>query len=174
MSSGEGLEVTHPRHKAETVAARIEEMIAASHLPPGHRLGSKDDLRLQARVAVATMNETIRLLQARGVVEARPGPGGGVFVAQQTPLVRLGNKFLALQGGTLAVADAILVRDTLDVPLSEDAARYCSSADAQELRLLMKSLQAAGEDLAGSSQRTGSCTGGSPRSRGIACCRPSI
>ena len=48
----------------------------------GERLATKDDLRKRFRVAVATVNEAMRRLETRGLIEARPGPGGGVFVAR--------------------------------------------------------------------------------------------
>ena len=67
--------------RAEALAREVEEEIAAGILSTGDRLGTKDDLRLRFNVAVATVNEAIKLLDARGLVEARPGPGGGVFVA---------------------------------------------------------------------------------------------
>jgi DNA-binding FadR family transcriptional regulator len=63
--------------RAELVARELEREIAAG-LEAGTRLGTKDDLRKRFRVAVATVNEAVRLLETRGLIEARPGPGGDV------------------------------------------------------------------------------------------------
>ena len=60
--------------RAELVARELEREIADG-LKAGHRLGTKDDLRKRFRVAVATLNEAMRLLEMRGLIEARPGPG---------------------------------------------------------------------------------------------------
>ncbi|HEY3718019.1 MAG TPA: FCD domain-containing protein [Jatrophihabitantaceae bacterium] len=57
---------------------RIPRTAAA---PPGSRLGSKDDLRVRCGVSVGTFDEAVRLVQARGLVAMRPGPGGGLFQA---------------------------------------------------------------------------------------------
>src|ERR671933_1664313 len=75
--------------RAEAVARDLEAEIFGGRLTPGDRLGTKDDLRRRFRVAVATVNEAVRLLETRGLVEARPGPGGGVFVAASSARVAL-------------------------------------------------------------------------------------
>src|ERR1700729_3492092 len=72
--------------RAELVARELEREIIDDR-EPGERLGTKDDLRKRFGVAVATVNEAVRLLETRGMIEARPGPGGGVFVAR--PAVRI-------------------------------------------------------------------------------------
>ncbi len=63
------------------VARQIEAEISARALKPGDRLGTKQELRQQYRVASATLNEAILVLCGKGTLEARPGPGGGIFVA---------------------------------------------------------------------------------------------
>src|ERR1700704_266749 len=67
--------------RAEALARELEEEISAGVLSTGDRLGTKEDLRQRFNVAVATVNEAVKLLETRGLVVARPGPGGGVFVA---------------------------------------------------------------------------------------------
>src|SRR3954453_13018526 len=70
---------------AEGVARDLEAQILGAGLAPGERLGTKDDLRQRFGVAVATVNEAVRLLEMRGLIVPPPGPGGGVFGA--TPSV---------------------------------------------------------------------------------------
>jgi len=62
--------------RAEAVARQLESEILGG-LEPGVRIGTKEDLRVRFGVAVATVNEAVRLLEMRGLIEARPGPGGG-------------------------------------------------------------------------------------------------
>ena len=69
--------------RAELVARELEREIGDG-LQAGERLGTKDDLRKRFRVAGATVNEALRLLEMRGLVEpalvcerARVGPTGG-------------------------------------------------------------------------------------------------
>jgi len=82
-------------------------------------IGTKEDLRHRARVAHATVNQAVRLLEARGVIEVRPGAHGGLFVAPRSPAVRLGEKLIALRGGAIAQAGANDVLSTLYLGLMD-------------------------------------------------------
>jgi DNA-binding FadR family transcriptional regulator len=75
--------------RAEAIARELENEIAGGTLEAGERLGTKQDLRRRFGVAVATINEAVRLLEIRGLIQARPGPGGGVFVADSSTRVAL-------------------------------------------------------------------------------------
>lgn len=121
-----------PGNRSEQAAERIADL--AADLEPGARLGTKEELRTLCGVSVGTFNETLRLLQARGVVTVRPGPGGGLFAATPSPMVRLGNSVLALDSQQTDVADAVRVRDALDPLLVQDALWHGSPADFAELR----------------------------------------
>ncbi|WP_367221339.1 FadR/GntR family transcriptional regulator [Streptomyces sp. 16-176A] len=118
--------------RAERAAERVAELIGS--VPPGSRLGTKEDLRTLCGVSVGTFNEALRLLQARGLVTVKPGPGGGLFSAEQSPMVRLGNSVLALDAQANDVADAVRIRDALDPLLIEDALWHASPADIAGLR----------------------------------------
>ncbi|MCB5907373.1 FadR/GntR family transcriptional regulator [Streptomyces pinistramenti] len=117
--------------RAEQAADRIAVLVDDAE--PGTRLGTKEELRKRCAVSVGTFNETLRLLQARGLVTLRPGPGGGIFAAEQSPMVRLGNSVLALDAKETDVADAVRIRDALDPLLIEDALWNASPADIARL-----------------------------------------
>ncbi|MFF1273091.1 FadR/GntR family transcriptional regulator [Streptomyces marokkonensis] len=118
--------------RAERAADKVAELIES--VPPGSRLGTKEELRTLCEVSVGTFNEALRLLQARGLVTVKPGPGGGLFSAEQSPMVRLGNSVLALDARANDVADAVRIRDALDPLLIEDALWHASPADIDGLR----------------------------------------
>jgi DNA-binding FadR family transcriptional regulator len=125
------------RSRAELAAERLVAIAGAAM--PGDRLGSKDDLRSACGVSVGTFNEAIRVVQARGLITVRPGPGGGLFAAAQSPIVRLGNAVLALDGAAAAaqtsVAEAVRIRDALDPLMVEDALWNASPADIEPMRV---------------------------------------
>ncbi|WP_113705123.1 FadR/GntR family transcriptional regulator [Nonomuraea lactucae] len=118
--------------RAQQAAESIAALVAACE--PGARLGTREELRVRCGVSVGTFNETLRILQARGLVTVRPGPGGGLFAAEQSPMVRLGNSVLALDAQQTDVADAVRIRDALDPLLIEDALWHASPADIARLR----------------------------------------
>lgn len=121
-----------PTTRSEMAAEKIAAIIKA--VGPGGRLGTKEELRVQCGVSVGTLNEALRLLQARGLVTVRPGPGGGLFACEPAPMVRLGNLMLALDSIRASVADAVRIRNALDVLLIEDAVWHVSAADVTALR----------------------------------------
>jgi DNA-binding FadR family transcriptional regulator len=112
---------------------------------PGARLGTKEELRQQCGVSVGTFNEALRLLQSRGLVTVRPGPGGGLFAAEQSPTVRLGNSVLSLNADQTSVAEAVRIRDALDPLLVEDALWHASPADIADMRRQLHEMAAAAE-----------------------------
>ncbi|GGX74092.1 FadR/GntR family transcriptional regulator [Streptomyces hiroshimensis] len=116
--------------RAEMAAERIAERITRTEA--GARLGTKDELRTECGVSVGTFNEALRLLQARGLVTVRPGPGGGLFAAQPPPARRLDAWPQALDAQH--PDEALRIRDALDPLLVEDALWHASPADVAELR----------------------------------------
>ena len=120
-------------------------MTIARAAAAGDRLGSKEELRTRCGVAVGTFNEAVRIAQSRGIVSVRPGPGGGVFAAAQSAMVRLGYSVLALDAGDTSVAEAIRIRDALDPLLIEDALWHASPADVSGMREVVADMAAAVE-----------------------------
>jgi DNA-binding FadR family transcriptional regulator len=133
----------HPagRSRAEQAAEYVSGLAAA--VLPGTRLGTKEEVRARCGVSVGTFNEALRLLQTRQVVAVRPGPGGGLFVTEPSPTVRLGGSLLELDAGAATVADAIRVRDVLDPLLIQDALWHASPADLAVLRGCLEPMAAA-------------------------------
>ncbi|WP_028921237.1 FadR/GntR family transcriptional regulator [Pseudonocardia acaciae] len=128
--------------RSESVGDALESWIGERDLEPGARLGTKDELRARFKVAVATLNEALRMLETRGVVELRPGPGGGVFVGQPPALVRFGRKLLTLDGEAATVADSLIVREALEPLIAADALRHRSDDDITALRELVERMRA--------------------------------
>ena len=138
-----GPQLQFPANRAEAASNIIAAM--ASKKGPGAKLGTKDELRAQCSVSVGTFNEALKIAQNRGVVVLRPGPGGGVFAAKQSPLVRLGNWFLALDDDETTVAEAVRMRNALDPLLVEDALWSSSPSDISAMRNQLQIMAAAVE-----------------------------
>ncbi|MCX4904658.1 FadR/GntR family transcriptional regulator [Streptomyces sp. NBC_00878] len=133
-----------PANSRADAAARAVARIA-SGVAPGTRLGTKEELRAHCGVSVGTFNEALRLLLSRGLVTVRPGPGGGLFAIEQTPMVRLGHSILALDGLQADADDALRIRDALEPLLWQDALWHASPADVRDLRVLLKEMDGAGQ-----------------------------
>ena len=119
------------KNRAEAAVKVLEEL--AMQAGPDVRLGTKDELRALCGVSVGTFNEALKIAQNRGVVSLRPGPGGGIFSKSVSALVRLGNLFLALDQDENTVAEAVHVRNALDMLLMDDAVGHASDDDVATL-----------------------------------------
>ncbi|MGJ0390542.1 FadR/GntR family transcriptional regulator [Microbacterium sp. CGR1] len=122
---------------ADRVVSEVEAMIKAEELTPGHRIGTRQELCEQFGVAPATLGEALRVLRARGSVDLRPGPGGGIFVADQSPLIRLAHSVLRLRQTGAPVHDVVKVLDALDEAVMGDAVVHRTDADIADLDALM-------------------------------------
>jgi DNA-binding FadR family transcriptional regulator len=127
--------------RAEGVARDVEAEILGEGIPPGERLGTKEELRQRFGVAVATVNEAVRLLETRGLIEARPGPGGGVFVARSSVRAALKRDGLDGSWGRAAFADCLAVRDGLEPLVCREAARHHTDEDIRALEKILAGME---------------------------------
>lgn len=118
---------------AEELAQRLEKDIIAESLAPGARLGTKDELRQRFGVALATLNEAVRLMERRGVVAARPGPGGGLFVGNLTARSRLSQLTLGADLSSATLGECVEFRNDLEGIVCEYAARAPRKAAIEQL-----------------------------------------
>lgn len=130
-----------PTPRAEQLARRIEDGLARDGARPGQHLGTKDELSSGYQVAKSTVNEALRILQARGVIDTRSGPRGGVFVATPPPFMKLGHLALQFKHGNLPVADCMSIRRQLEPLIVEEAARYATDADVADLSYLEQTMR---------------------------------
>ena len=131
--------------RAARLAEKLEASIRDEQRVPGERIGTKQDLRDRYGVAAATINEALRLLETRGVVEARPGPGGGIFVARQAvrSAVRFAHMHTVLGFPTESTTyrDCLAVRDALETLICRDAAQWRRLDDVAALRGLVERME---------------------------------
>jgi DNA-binding FadR family transcriptional regulator len=135
--------------RAEALARQIEHDIQRDSLPDGWRLGTKGELRERFGVALGTVNEALRLLENRGLVATRPGPGGGLFVSSPSPHIRLSHLILGFNDGGATTADCLAVRNALEPLVAEDARRHHTDADIAELQEILRRMAAAADSPAG-------------------------
>lgn len=130
------------------LAERIETEILQGRLPAGTRLGTKEELRRDYGVAYGTLNEALRMLQQRGYVQSRSGPGGGLFASTPQVADRLGTMLLGFKGDA-TYAECAVIRRALGKRLIVEAARARTARDAAELRAIVAAMEAAlADDLA--------------------------
>jgi DNA-binding FadR family transcriptional regulator len=128
--------------RAEALARELEDQISSGTLASGDRLGTKEDLRQHFSVAVATVNEAIKLLDTRGLVEVRSGPGGGVFVAAPASRMRQGPLIMGFKWAEATVADYQEVRSALEPLICTHATHHHEVADIRALHEIVDGMAA--------------------------------
>jgi GntR family transcriptional regulator, transcriptional repressor for pyruvate dehydrogenase complex len=79
----------HTRRTFEEAVEQIADAIRRGTLGPGDRLPSERDLAEQMKISRPTLREATRVLAESGVIEVKPGAGGGMFVLSATVPVDL-------------------------------------------------------------------------------------
>lgn len=131
------------RTRAEQLADALDARIRSLELTAGDPVGTLESLRTETGFGYATVSEAVRLLRDRGVLDIRPGRGGGLFVADRGPVVRLRHTLLSVAEEPGTVADAIELRDHLEDLIDVSAARHRSPRDVADLRKLLRNLRSA-------------------------------
>ena len=134
QSSGEWEPVRKMR-TYEQVMAQIEGRILDGSIGPGDKLPSERDFAATLGVSRPSLREALRVLEALGIVEIRPGAGadgGSVFVA--TPGPGIGNLLkLQLALGHFTPLDVLQTRLALETWVVGEAARHAEDRDLQSL-----------------------------------------
>lgn len=126
-----------PPSRAEHLAASVEGQIRRDRLAPGDAVGTLEDLRQRSGFSKPTVSEAVRLLRDRGVVTIKPGRGGGIFVADPGPVVRLRHTLLSVTEAPTAVVDAVELREHLELLIDQGAARCRGDDDIADLQRLV-------------------------------------
>lgn len=125
--------------RAASLAEEIEGAIVSGSIALGSRLGTKDELRRRYFVAYGTLNEALRILQQRGFVTSRTGPGGGLFASLPSANLRLSHLVLGFrEGGTMA--DCAAVRHALEPSVAADAALSRTRRDVAALETIVAAM----------------------------------
>jgi DNA-binding FadR family transcriptional regulator len=92
------------------------------------------------------MNEALRILRERDLVEVKPGPNGGVFVANPPPQVRLGGIDLWHQGLAVDPEQLFEARRYLDTMFPAVAMQRATPEDIRAMEWALDDMRAAREN----------------------------
>src|SRR5688572_26041666 len=111
----------------DRLAERIRTQIVSGELQPGDQLPTEAELSAHYEVSRNTAREALRALASQGLLTTRRGVTGGTFVSipsreRISESLHTGLGLLA-EGAHLTVSELVEIREILEVPAAELAAR---------------------------------------------------
>jgi GntR family transcriptional regulator, transcriptional repressor for pyruvate dehydrogenase complex len=122
------------RNKSEQIADALMSRIIDAGLKPGDMLGTEAELLAEHEVSRPTLRESLRMLEAQGVIALRPGPGGGVVVRRPSidTLAHALSVFLYLQ--SVPFGTVLKAREVIEPALAYEAAVHGTESEFEELQ----------------------------------------
>jgi GntR family transcriptional regulator, transcriptional repressor for pyruvate dehydrogenase complex len=110
------------KSKAEQVAQRLLDRIIVAGLSTGSSFGTEASLLEQFDVSRPTLRESLRILEAQGVLELRPGPGGGIMVRKPSTEILAHGLSVYLRLNDVPFLDVLKAREVIEPALALEAA----------------------------------------------------
>lgn len=136
-----GLALTPVRRRRlyEDVVYQLQSLISSGRLEAGDQLPSERALADQLAVSRTSVREALRILEARGMLEARPGHGLFVRGRRTEEIVSILAAYLVRERESfLEVLD---VREALERKAAERAAVLATSKDLESLKAALVMMQ---------------------------------
>lgn len=121
------------RGKAEHVAERLLERIVEAKLAPGSSFATEAELLAQFHVSRPTLRESLTILEAQGVLERRPGPGGGIIVRRPSIDTLAHALSIFLRVHEVPFAAVLKAREAIEPALAHEAALNGTTDDFDAL-----------------------------------------
>ncbi len=127
------------RRLYEDVVHQLQTLISSGRLEPGDQLPSERALADQLAVSRTSVREALRILEARGMIEARPGQGLFVRGRRTEEIVSVLAAYLVRERESfLEVLD---VREALERKAAERAAILATQQDVEALKASIVAMQ---------------------------------
>jgi DNA-binding FadR family transcriptional regulator len=123
---------TH-RGKSAHVAQLLLERILAAKLKPGSSFATEAELLSQFNVSRPTLRESLRILESQGVLEVRPGPGGGIIVGKPSTDLLAHGLSVFLRLNEVPFITVLKAREVIEPALAYEAAINGTDEDFAEL-----------------------------------------
>ena len=138
--------ITAPK-AADVLADELRARIRSGEWPEGLALPTERDLSAQTSLSRTTVREALRMLEVDGLIEIRPGRGGGARVRRPAGDEMTRQLELFIWGRNIGVEHLHDVRTALEALGAEGAARNRTEADLADLVAKTVAVEAAVGDL---------------------------
>jgi GntR family transcriptional regulator, transcriptional repressor for pyruvate dehydrogenase complex len=123
---------------SERLARQIVNDIVSQNRGPGFKLPAEGDMVRDYHVSRGTLREALRLLEMQGLIEVKPGPGGGPIIAELHPtdFARMLKFHFRIRGSTYR--DVLIARLAIEPVMARLAAE---ASDPKGLAALAKVIE---------------------------------
>lgn len=134
--------------KSQQLAQELLAEISDSSMEPGQTFATEAELLQRFDVSRPTLREGIRILESQGVLEQRPGPGGGLVIRRPS-LDMLARSFsIYLRFNDVPFSAVLMARELVEPALAAEAARRGTEEDFREMEESIERMKVPGEDQA--------------------------
>jgi GntR family transcriptional regulator, transcriptional repressor for pyruvate dehydrogenase complex len=136
---------------SESIIAQVRQELFSGKLRPGDYLGTEASLSQIFGVSRMATRDAVRALHASGVIESRPGNGGGIRIAHGDPDRFADALAIQLKLVGVSVKEIVDAHVSIETAAAELAATRATDADLEGLRNHLNDLRESlkNKDLAG-------------------------
>lgn len=134
--------------KAQQVAQDLLAGIVESNLEPGQTFATEAELLQRFDVSRPTLREGVRILESQGVLEQRPGPGGGLVIRRPSLDMLAHTLSIYLRFNGVPFATVLEARVVIEPALAAEAALRGSEDDFRQMADSIERMRALGDDQA--------------------------
>jgi DNA-binding FadR family transcriptional regulator len=134
--------------KSQQVAQDLLSRIVESKLKPGQTFATEAELLTQFDVSRPTLREGVRILESQGVVEQRPGPGGGLVIRRPSLDMLAHTLSIYLRFNDVPFSTVLEARVVIEPALASEVALRGSDDDFREMAESIARMKALGDDQA--------------------------
>ena len=133
-------------NKAQQIAQDLLRQIADSNVVPGETFATEAELLGQFGVSRPTLREGIRILEAEGVLEQRPGPRGGLVIRRPSLDMLAHAVSIYLRFNNVPFVAVVRAREVIEPSLAAEAAEHGTEEDLRNLEESIKRMKGLGDD----------------------------
>lgn len=131
--------------KAQQVAQDLLARIVESGLAPGQTFATEAELLARCNVSRPTLREGIRILEAQGVLQQKPGPGGGLVVRRPSLDLLAQGLSIFLRFNDVPFVTVLRAREVVEPALAAEAATEGTESDFQAMAESIERMRAMGD-----------------------------
>jgi GntR family transcriptional repressor for pyruvate dehydrogenase complex len=129
------------------IVAEVRDALFEKRLKPGDFLGSEKEIAARSGASRIVARDALRTLEAMGIVEIRPGAGGGARITRGNPQLFAEALAVQLELADISASEILDAQRAVECLAAELAAEHATPADLATLRGLLADAESKLDDV---------------------------